>query len=118
MYNADEVIEGTLAPDLCHLIDDDGAPPIAASPEDETSGISGGYTTHSRLRRTQNQAYIPTWHEKSRSGYLGNRLFKILIIGKVDRFFLGPVQELLECLEFMFLGSRVIIKFIKYDHSA
>jgi hypothetical protein len=52
------------------------------------------------------------------SGYLDNRLFKILIICKVDRFFPGPVQELLECLEFMFLGSRVIIKFIKHDHSA
>ena len=52
------------------------------------------------------------------SGYLDNRLFKILIICEVDRFFPSPVQELLECLEFMFLGSRVIIKFIKYNHSA
>jgi hypothetical protein len=58
------------------------------------------------------------WHEKPKSGYLDDRLFKILIIGKVDRFFPGPVQKLLECFEFMFLGSRVIIKFIKYDHSA
>jgi hypothetical protein len=55
---------------------------------------------------------------QSRSGYLDNHLFKVLIIGKVDRFFPGPVQEFLECLEFMFLGSRVIIKFIKYDHSS
>ena len=27
MYIADEVIEGTLAPDRCHVIDADGAPP-------------------------------------------------------------------------------------------
>src|SRR6476646_4236094 len=52
------------------------------------------------------------------SGYLDNRLFKILIICEVDRFFPGPVQEFLECLEFMFFGARVIIKFIKHDHSA
>ena len=52
------------------------------------------------------------------SGYLDNRLFKILIVCEVDRLFPGAVQELLERLEFMFLGSRVIIKFIKYDHSA
>jgi hypothetical protein len=79
---------------------------------------AGSYKSLSTPPHAKNQGYLPEWHEKSRSGYLDNRLFKILIIGKVDRFFPGQVQELLECFEFMFLGSRVIIKFIKYDHTA
>lgn len=49
------------------------------------------------------------------SGDLDNRLFEVLIVGKVNRFLSGPIQKLLECPELMFLGARIIIEFIKYD---